>query len=206
MEDYKPNSHRFREEQGSTEAKSTTVQKVEQVAKGNVKVKKKGEMHKFKDIFIAEDITNVKSYVIEDIVVPLIKKTICDIFNEVPNMLFWGKTGRGKSTGSSYVSYRDYSKRDDGRPKASVNATNRFDYNDLIFDRKEDALAVREQMEDIIASYGFVTVAAFYEMADPNLTPPYTSNRYGWMNIRNAEIIRVREGFILKLPRAVPID
>ena len=34
----------------------------------------------------------------------------------------------------------------------------------------------------------------------------YTDNKYGWMNIRNAEIMRVRDGYMIKMPRAVPID
>ena len=41
-------------------------------------------------------------------------------------------------------------------------------------------------------------------MAD--LTSPYTSNKYGWTNIRSAEAVRVRDGYILKLPKAMPID
>ena len=64
---------------------------------------------------------------------------------------------------------------------------------------------VREQMLDIIERYGFVTVADVYDMAD--LTAPYTSNKYGWTNIRNAETMRLRDGgFVLKLPKAMPID
>ena len=55
-----------------------------------------------------------------------------------------------------------------------------------------------------IGKYGFVTVSDMYDMAD--LPAPYTSQKYGWLNVNNADIIRVRDGYILKLPRAVPID
>ena len=59
-------------------------------------------------------------------------------------------------------------------------------------------------MQDVIDSYGVVTVADMYDMAQ--LTQPYTSNKYGWMNIRNAEVKRVSDGYIIKLPKAMPID
>ena len=67
-----------------------------------------------------------------------------------------------------------------------------------------EAEEVRRQMLDVIARYGFVTVADMYDMA--GLTPPYTANSYGWVNIRTAEPVRVRDGYILRLPKASPID
>ena len=59
-------------------------------------------------------------------------------------------------------------------------------------------------MQDVIARYGVVTVADLYDMADR--TAPYTSQKYGWMDVSTAETQRVRDGYILKLPRAYPID
>ena len=38
------------------------------------------------------------------------------------------------------------------------------------------------------------------------VTGNYTDNKYGWTNIRNAEVVRVRDGYRIKLPRALPID
>ena len=59
-------------------------------------------------------------------------------------------------------------------------------------------------MVDLIDTYGFVTVADMYDMA--GLQAPYTSNKYGWTNIRTAETVRGRDGYMLKLPKAMPID
>ena len=59
-------------------------------------------------------------------------------------------------------------------------------------------------MNEIIDRYGVVTVADLYDMAD--LSAPYTSNKYGWTSVRNVEIGRVRDGYVLKLSRAMPID
>lgn len=205
MENYKPNSHRSKEGQKET---SIAKRKVEQVVKGKVKTKKKSDLRKFTDVFISEDAANVKSYVFMDVLVPAVKKAISDIVRDGIDMILYGETGhRKKRSDTSYVSYRSYSdKRDDRRYANDSRSRTGLDYDDLVFNSRGDVEAVREQMNDVIDRYGFVTVADFYEMADPNLTPPYTSNKYGWVNIRNAEPVRVRDGYILKLPRAMPID
>ena len=59
-------------------------------------------------------------------------------------------------------------------------------------------------MHDAIARYGIVTVADLYDMA--GLTAPYTSQKYGWMSVNGVNVVRTRDGYVLKLPRAVPID
>lgn len=199
---YKPNSHTYKEERKETPVPEKKVQKV---VNGKVRTKK-NEVRKLTDIFIAEDTKNIKDYVFMDILVPVAKKAITDIVKDSIDMLFYGETGRGKksSGGSTYVSYRSYSdSRDDRRPNKPA-SSNRFNYEDIIFESKREAEAVLDQMCDLIDVYNFVTVADLYDMCE--LTAPYTSNKYGWTNLRNAETVRVRDGYVIKLPRAVPID
>ena len=61
MEDYKSNSHRSKEELKKKE--------VGKVVTGEVKTKKKTEVRKFADTFISEDIANVKSYILMDVLI-----------------------------------------------------------------------------------------------------------------------------------------
>lgn len=75
MEEYKPNSHKSKEER----KESIPEKHVEKVISGTVKPKKKSEMQKFADVFISEDVNNVKSYIVMDVLVPAIKKAISDI-------------------------------------------------------------------------------------------------------------------------------
>ena len=50
-----------------------------------------------------------------------------------------------------------------------------------------------------------MTVADLYDLV--GLNHNFTDNKYGWTNLRNAQPVRDRDGYyILKLPRAVPID
>lgn len=203
MREYQPNSHKSKEEAKSTELATTEKKKVQKVVSGKVKTKS-NEKRKLASMFISEDATNVKSYIIFDVLVPTIKKTVFDVVTDSLDMILNGGTGKSKTRSGNKISYRNYydDKRDDRDRGGRVRS--RFDYDDLIFDSRGECEAVREQMVDLIDRYGFVTVADMYDMAD--IPAPYTSNKYGWTNVRTAETVRVRDGYVLKLPKAMPID
>ena len=208
MEDYKSNSDKARQEQQSEK-------KVEAVITGAAKTRKKGEMQKFADVFIAEDANNVKSYILMEVIVPAVKKAISDIVNtgiDIVNtsidMILYGEAGRSKKNGTaSKVSYRNYYDQGTDRVRAGSvgNRRNTPDYDDILFDTRGDAEAVLDAMNDIISQYGTVSVSDFYDLARvPN--DNFTMNRYGWTNIGGATAVRVRDGYILKLPRAIPLN
>jgi len=201
VSDYKPNSHVYKEEQKKALEER---KKAEKVVSGPVKLKKKSGITKLTDNIIAEDAKNVKTYILTDVLLPGIKKAIFDIVTGGIEMLIYGTTGKhkGGSLGSK-VSYRNYYERRDDRSDDSRSRT-RFDYDEIVFPSRGEAEAVRDQLVDIIAKYGFATVSELYDMIDE--TAPYTSNRYGWTNLRNAEVQRVRDGYIIKLPKPSPID
>ena len=108
MSDYKPNSHKAKAEEAATQKE--VEKRAEKVVKGTVKTKKKNGVGKLTDIFISEDAANVKSYVFMDVLVPAIKKAVCDIVVDGINMILFGDTGRGKRSGGSAntVSYSSY--------------------------------------------------------------------------------------------------
>jgi hypothetical protein len=38
------------------------------------------------------------------------------------------------------------------------------------------------------------------------ITGNYTDNKYGWTDIRSASVNRTRDGYALKLPKALPLN
>lgn len=185
--------------------KKPSERKVEKVVTGEVKTKKKSEARKFADVFISEDIRSVKSYVAQDVIIPAVVNLIEDVVVNGIRMILRGDTRSSKSRDRDYVSYRDYARRDERRDRdRGREARSRSDFEELVFETRGDAEAVRRELEDTIARYGLATVADLYDMADR--TAPYTSNQFGWTNIRHADVVRVRDGYIIRLPRAVPID
>lgn len=200
VEEYKTNSDKSRQE-------AQSEKKVEAVITGTAKTRKKGEMQKFADVFIAEDANNVKSYILMDVIVPAVKKAISDIVTTGIDMILYGEAGRSKRNSSSpKVSYRNYYDQSSDRVRAgSANNKRSIDYDDILFDTRGDAEAVLEAMNDIIGQYGTVSVSDLYDLARvPN--DNFTMNRYGWMNLNGAQPVRVRDGYILKLPRAIALN
>lgn len=199
--DYKPNSHKYKEEQKNVPAER---KKVEKVVKGKVKTKKKGELSKFKDMFISEDVSDVKSYIFMDVLIPAAKKAISDIVRDGIDMILYGNTHRRSiSSGASYVSYRSYSDRDRRDDRHESRTRTGYSYDDIVLEDRGEAEEVLERMTELIDTYDVVSVADLYDLVGKPCN--YTDNKYGWTNLRNAEPIRVRDGYLLKLPKAGPI-
>lgn len=203
--DYTPNSHKFKSEQ-----KETAVEKkVEKVISGTAK-RKPDATRKITNLFAPGDMSSIKEYIVMDIVVPAIKKMVSEIIRNGTDMLMYGESGRGKNYNgnSDKVSYRSYyGSNDSSRNSSNSGSRTRsvFDYDNIIIPTRQEAEEVIRRMDEIIEIYQMVSVADLYDLCgvtDHN----YMNAKYGWMNIRTAEAVRVRDGYILKLPRAMPLD
>ena len=201
MDSYKSNSDKSRQEQKEEK-------KIEAVVSGTAKTRKKSDIRKIAEAFVSEDANNVKSYILMDVIVPAAKKAISDIVTTAIDMILYGENGRNKkNTTTSKVSYRNYYEQESDtiRSKSSYDRRGGLDYDDILFDNRGDAESVLDAMNDIISQYGTVSVSDLYDLARvPN--DNYTMNRYGWTNIGGATAVRVRDGYILKLPRAIPLN
>lgn len=200
-EEYKSNSHKFKESQSQSLIEK---KKVEKVVRGKVRTKPKSGISKISEVFISEDAANVKSYIVMDVLVPAVKKAISDIVRDGIDMILYGESrGRKSSTNSSYVSYRDYSRSDDRDRFRESRTRTGYNHDDVVLETRGEAEEVLSRMDELIDTYGVVSVADLYDLIGKSCE--YTDNKYGWTNIRNAEPIRVRDGYMLKLPKALPI-
>lgn len=201
MSEYKPNSHKVKaERRGENQEK-----KVERVTTGTVKTKKKSKANKFADVFISEDISNVKDYILYDVLLPAAKKTISEIVSNGIDMILYGETKSRKTKGSkvSYSKYYDDRDDYDRKPSSRRSRVLGYDYEDIILEDRREAEEVLNRMEDLIDSYGVVSVADLYDLV--GISGNYTDNKYGWMNLRNAGIERTRDGYLLVLPKVKPL-
>jgi hypothetical protein len=192
-----PNSHTYKAKK-KQEAENKQIIPVTQ---GVTKPKKKSGITKLADVFISEDVSNVKSYIVQDIIVPSIKKGIIGAIDMILN----GGNGSALSRRSSEprVSYRKYY--DDSKERRTAPPPkSRFDYDAIEYEYRGDAEAVLQQMRDIVEEYGVVTVGDMYEMA--RLEQPYTSNKYGWYSLNTAKTVNVGGKFVIDLPKAEVID
>lgn len=205
MEDYKPNSHKYKSEQKQTEARP--VKKIEKVVKGDVKVKKKSEISKLKDIFISEDASNVKTYVVMDVLVPALKKAVSDIITNGIDIILYGETDRSsRRSAASSISYRQYydDRRSYDRPYRERGRASVYSYNDIVIPTRGEAEDVLDGLYGLIDRYQVASVADFYDLV--GVTGEFTDNNYGWTVLTGSSIDRVSDGYIIRLPKARPIN
>lgn len=201
MTEYSSNSHK------SKELEKKPEKKVEKVISGKAKTKKKSEFAKFTDIFITEDINNVKSYIFMDVLIPAMKKAISDIVTNGIDMILYGESGGTKANRStaSKISYQKYYDRSSDYKNSGYTRTRTgYSYDDIIVESRGEAEDILTRMEELIATYSIASVADLYDLA--GISCNYTDNKYGWTNLSSAHVQRVRDGYLLKLPKALPID
>lgn len=205
MEDYKPNSNRFKEEQKNKEVEKRVEKPV---VTGKVVAKKPSKVSKLAGQIISEDAKNVKDYVFGEVLIPAIKKAISDIVTDGIDIILYGESRGGKKRSTadrvSYTNYADRYGRSARDVRQPINYTTGYSYDDITLESRGEAQDVLDRMDELMSAYGLVRVADLYDLV--GITGSYTDNKYGWTNIANADIIRVRDGYKIKMPRAMPID
>lgn len=200
------NSHKNRSEKAAIkETPPGEGKRAEKIVHGKVKTKK-NEVRKWTDVFISEDVANVKSYIVMDVIVPSIKKAIYDLIVGTLDMSLYGGRGGGKRPTADKVSYRtDYNSvsRRDERSYGGTRTTSGYSYDDIVLETRGEAESVISRMDEIMEEYDQVRVADLYDLV--GITGDYTDNKYGWTNIHNARVVRTRDGYKIEMPRATPL-
>lgn len=202
MNDYTPNSHKYKEEQKAL----ANEKKVEKIVTGKVKTVKKSGFRKIADGIKSKDFKGIASFVISDHIIPGIKDIVWKAGKNTLEMLIFGEVSKEKKANSwraDYVSYNKYSDRYDSRPASRPENKAPRHYEDLRFETAKEAEEVLDSMQGMIDQYDAVSILALYEMCGIN--GDYTDNRYGWENLASATVGRDRDGYYLNLPKAVPL-
>ena len=205
LEEYKSNSNKARD--GSVEPVKNN--KIVPVVSGHAELQKK----KILGGVVSSDLRTVGSFLLTDVLLPNFKRVLSDLVVNGMDMLLYGKSGVSKRTGASSkvsyggssVSYSSYYNKSYEEPVRAGSSSVGVDYDNVVFETRGDAEAVKEVMEDLLDQYGMVRVSDFYELAEIP-TSNYTLNNYGWTSLKGTQVIACRDGFILKLPKIVPLQ
>lgn len=204
MREYQSNSHLSKEQQ-KQQAETIPEKRIQKVVSGSVKTKE-NKGRKLTDIFVPGDVSTVKSHIFMDVFVPAVKELVYRIIVDSADMaLFDGKGGKSKSSDGK-VSYRSYYSNKSDRRDSRPSTRSRIDYDDIIYPNRRDAEAVLSEMLDAIDKYQLVTVLDMYDAAGLGGEAPYTADKFGWTNLRNAEVRRARDGYIIDLPKPAAME
>lgn len=180
------------------------------VTKG-VKEKKVSLGTKVRESIVGDDARSVSEYLIMDVVIPAAKKTVSEVVSQgIDRLLFGESRPRSRPGDMRYTSYSARS-RYVNEPRTiysdprtpSYRARAQHDFSELIIEDRAEAESVIDNLGNIIDTYNVATVADLYDLA--GITASYTDRKWGWSDIRGADVRRVREGYLLILPRPEPI-
>lgn len=204
MADYTQNSKPTTQEP-KAEAKPPVenLRRVEKITTGAIKTKKKSEIRKFADIFLEDDIAEIKSHIKHDIIIPNVKRILYNIGEGILSSMLGGSRDRSRSTADK-VSYNNcYNGGRDDRRRDDYGSRPRFDYDEITFTSRGDAEDVLDRLDEMIEQYGMARVGDIYDMVGKSCS--YTAYNYGWTNLREARVVRSGSDYALELPRIKPL-
>ena len=201
--EYPSNSLKDREVKQEQEDRDIRINKP--VIKGHVAKRKKTVGSKLLDLFVPEDVDDIKNYILTDVFIPAAKNMLQDAFDIFLNGGTGSRRYRGGGTKVSYSSFyerglrRDRDRDDDGYSRM-------YAFDDVVLETRGEAEEVLDYLYDMLKEYSIVRVADLYDTV--GITDrSHTSVRFGWTDLRGSKIVRAMGGgFILKLPNPRPIN
>lgn len=166
---------------------------------------------------------DVKDFIVEDIVIPTVKRTISDIVNNImtaiadaisggTDVALFGENIRSRSNGGK----RNYNRMSSNNGttiitnngpgsinKAELSRRN-HDFSAITIASREDAEVALDYLDGLIADYGRATVADFYDTLQISTT--YMDRQFGWHTLKSASIQRRSGGgYYVDLPKPIKV-
>ena len=177
------------------------------------KLKEKTFKQKVRDAFISEEVHDIKSYVIFDVVIPAIKTTFRNLVVNTLDISLFGKVGGGRSDrnrNDTYISYeRAYGGRGGGErmyaPRSQTRDSGAIDVREtdrVWFETQqeaEDVLYICRETYDNNA--GVLSVAEFLSAAQMKTSPIH--HKWGWIDLSAASVEQYPDGsgWYVNLPK-----
>jgi hypothetical protein len=199
---YRGNSYASKTPKAEKAEKVKLVQVTESVAIE----RKKGLGTKIKETFTGDDMHSVIQYVVLEVGVPAVKTLLSDVVSQgIERLLFGGAAPRG-SRRSGYTSYNKMSQSGttSGRPQMSARARASHDFREIVLPDRGEAEMTLDNLQAQIDEYGMATVEDLYSLV--GITGNFQDSQWGWTDMRGSGVKRVREGYLLELPRTTSLD
>jgi hypothetical protein len=191
--------------------------KVESVVTNDVEKRKKSLLKRFVNIFIGGDSRSVVHYVVMEVLVPQAKDMMTEAASQGFERLIYGDSrpnrrgglaGRPPGGGTPYNRYAvrgnnpiGRTTSEDHRRTAQPRSQN---VDDILLATRVEAETVLDRLYDLLKEYECASVSDLYSLV--GLSSSYTDQKWGWTDLHGSNVRRVREGYILELPKTVSLD
>jgi hypothetical protein len=189
----------------------TKIKRVDKVVVGKASVKKSSIIDKFVGNFLLGDAESIKSYIVNDILVPRMRDIFNDAWASAGDILFNGSSAGSRTRrrdgrrnyGAYYTSWRD-DRRDRDRDDEN-DISMRRNYRSISYETRADAMRVLDVLRDAIDQYKQVSIDDVYDAS--GITSDNPSYRdYGWKDLVDAEVVRVNGEYKIDFPKPVRIN
>lgn len=207
--DYAGNSNKAKDAQASKPEREST----EKVITGKVIQRKETLGRKIATTFTGDDAQGVFHHLVLDVALPAAQNLVVDMVSTGIERLIFGDAARrpGSSSalrGTKYVPYDKVAKTVSNavseRRVLNDRARRDHDFDQIILEDRTEAEKVLIKLRELVDSYETAAVADLYDAV--GITPAFTDNKYGWTNLTDAGITRVRGGYLLDLPPAKELE
>lgn len=191
--------------------------RIQRVATGDVVRRKKPLGRRLTENVIGGNAQSVWGYVIGEVLVPAARDMIVDAITGGAERAIFGESrgpsrrGGYRPVGTGHTPYNRYGANkgsslhsSESRREMSLRSRANHNFEEIILQTRVEAEETLDRMIDLVERYEHASVADLYELV--GVTASYTDQKYGWLDLRNASISRVRDGYLLNLPRPEPID
>ena len=186
-------------------AKVEEKKHISKVVTGKVSIKKKSEGRKILEKIFPSAGSDLKTTLMDDVIFPMLKN---GLWEAVGRILWPNGDGPVRSSsfgGGTRINYSGFSKPQARQHYIPAGSTVGFDYDRIAFETRGDAEAVLMALDENIDAYGFATVGAFYEAAGVT-TNNAQVEKFCWRSIGDAKVAQVGGGWIIRMPRPMPLD
>ena len=190
------------------------------------KVEEKSKLQKAAALFFEEDMDSIKGSIMDGYIKPKanefmkdsirkVKEFIVDNITGAAEIIFFGSTkkrgnGSGWYNGSkvNYVSYYnggyDYDGGYRSEPKHEMDRDPNTHLKRIVISSYGKAQEVLGELIGFTKRYSVATVGDYYQLVD--LTPTNIDFGYGWFDLVSVQIVKVSGGYMIDLPKPVPLD
>lgn len=163
---------------------------------------------RFFDFLFAESPKALGRKIGKDVVVPRVKAGFEEAINSFLSGMLWGDSANRpmgnmiqrtmlRGGGTNYNQMSDPHNISHAR-QANVQQSS-GNYQDLVVPTQQMSEVLLANLYELLNQYRVVAVADLYELA--GITPQISDNSYGWVSLDGARISKVRDGYLLELPR-----
>ena len=161
------------------------------------------------DYLFAESPKQLAVKIGHDVIVPRLKAGFEEAANSFLSGMLWGSSANRPNSGlvgrpmlrGGGVNYSAISSNNPSLLQARQANVSRSsgNYKDVVVPTLQEAELLLASLYDLHNQYRAVAVADLYELA--GISPQISDNSYGWTSLEGARISKVRDGYLLELPR-----